>query len=454
MTPGLDAIQWMLPLVGAAIGIAFVLIIVIALCFRVVVPTNDVFIVQRARKTVSYGRGETAGNVFYWWPSKLPVLGVRVTTLPITNFMLQLNEYEAYDRDRVPFVIDVSAFFRIFDSGEAAQRISSKAELDTQLDYVLRGAMRSILAKSEIQQILEGRAEFGEQFTKAVDEQLKEWGVKSVKNVELMDIRDAKGSAVIANIMAKKKSEIERDSRVTVAQNMRTAQVAEVDAKQAVEVRLREQQQAIGQREAERDREIGIAKQQAEQSIQEQAAITAQKTMAVLQVNTVRQAEITREAQLVAAEQKKQVLIIEAEATKTQTITVAEGQLEQAKREAQATETKGRAEGEAQTAVAMAPVRAQIALAEKIGSDSGYQQYLVTIEQIKAGQAVGIEMARSLTRADVKVIANSGTNVGEGLNSVADLFSTKTAGVIAGMIETVKSATKSAVNGATDRPSS
>ena len=60
-------------------------------------------------------------------------------------------------------------------------------------------------------------------FTDEVASQLKEWGVESVKNIELMDIRDLHGSEVIANIMKKKKSQIEMESRVTVAENTRKA---------------------------------------------------------------------------------------------------------------------------------------------------------------------------------------------------------------------------------------
>lgn len=43
---------------------------------RRVVPTNMVHIVQSAKTTTSYGSGKTNGNVYYQWPSFLPVIGV------------------------------------------------------------------------------------------------------------------------------------------------------------------------------------------------------------------------------------------------------------------------------------------------------------------------------------------------------------------------------------------
>jgi flotillin len=70
---------------------------------------------------------------------------------------------------------------------------------------------------------LEERAKYGKMFTDATNDQLKSWGVVNVKNVELMDIRDAKDSQVISRIMAVKQSLVEEDSRVAVAANQQAA---------------------------------------------------------------------------------------------------------------------------------------------------------------------------------------------------------------------------------------
>jgi hypothetical protein len=50
----------------------------------------------------------------------------------------------------------------------------------------------------------------------------------------------------------------------------------------------------------------------------------------------------------------------------------------------------------------------QIKLAKEIGSNQGSQQYLITIKQVDAGREVGLEMARAMPQADLKVIANAG----------------------------------------------
>lgn len=418
----------MLMIGGIAGGIALVALaiaaVLIAVFFRVVVSTNDVHIVQSAKRTVSYGKDQDAGNTYYRWPAWMPVVGVNTITLPVSVFDVDLTNYAAYDKGRVPFVIDIMAFFRIEDSNIAAQRVHSFAELLDQLKGILQGACRSILASSEIEEILEGRSQFGKMFTDAVDLQLKAWGVTDVKNIELMDIRDAAGSTVIQNIMEKKKSLIERQSREAVAENRRAAEEAEIIAKREVELRRQEAEQSVGQRTAEKDKQVGIAKEKASQDVKEEQRVTATKEMAVKQVHEVRAAEIEREVQVVAADRERQVAVIAAEGEKQQTVIVAEGALGQAKLHAEGVEIEGVAKGKADTAVLLAPVTAQTTLAKEIGSNEGYQKYLLGIKQIDASQAVGVAQAEALKEADIKVIANSG-DVSTGVTSAMELLTSK-----------------------------
>jgi len=416
-------LSW-LPTVLVLLVAWLIVMFVCAIFLRTVVQTNEVHIVQSRRRTTSYGKDQPAGNTYYRWPSWAPRIGIRVITFPVSVFSIALDDYSAYDKGRVPFVIDILAFFRIENSNVAAQRVSSFKELESQLHGILQGASRSILAGHPIEEILEKRAEYGQAFTDATNTQLEAWGVTNVKNVELMDIRDASDSHVIANIMAVKKSSVERDSRVAVAANMQAAKTAELDAMRAVQVREQEVAETVAVRAAAKDQAVGIAGQQAQQAVKEQEKTTAERSMAVVQVQNVRKAEIERDVQVVAAEQEKRVAIVHAEGEKAKTVTIAEGQLSAAQLNAQAIEAQGKAKGAADTAVLMAPITTQITLAKEIGTNAEYQKYLVTVRQIEAGQVVGIEQAKALAEANIKVIANAG-NVIEGVKSAMDLFTPK-----------------------------
>ena len=435
------------------IGVIFIgAIALIALFLRRVVPTNEVHIVQSGKSTVSYGKDHSSGNTYYEWPSWIPVVGIVKIVLPVSVFDEDLESYEAYDKGRLPFVVDVKAFFRITDSNVAAQRVSSFDELRNQLRAILQGAVRTILASADIEEIMQGRSQFGEQFTKEVEAQLTNWGVSTVKNIELMDIRDSTSSHVIKNIMEKKKSLIEMQSRIEVAENIKRANIAEIDAKRETDIQQQDALQKVGSRTAEKDKEVGIANELAQQSIKEQARATMEKQLAISRVTDVTQAEITKSVQIVKANQDKETAainkemaiirasqdketrILVAEGEKTTTILSAEGHLESKKRESEGIAIEGTAKADAEKAMQLAPVQAQIVLAKEIGNNDAYQKYLITIEQIKANQFVGIEQAKALSHADLRIIANSG-NVENGMKGLMDIFSSTGGTNIGAMFE-------------------
>jgi flotillin len=405
-----------------------------SILFRRVVSTNEVHIVQSSKSTTSYGKDTGNGNTYYEWPSWIPLIGITKIVSPVSVFDLDLTNYEAYDKGRLPFLVDVKAFFRITDTNIAAQRVSSFDELNTQLKAIVQGAVRTILAGSEIEEIMQGRSKFGEEFTKEVDGQLSNWGVQTVKTIELMDIRDSQSSNVIKNIMEKKKSYIEMESRIEVAKNKKLASVAEIEASKEVELKNQSAQQDVGMRTTEAEREVALALQQKIQVIKDQEKITKEKEMNVLSVQSVRGAEIQKEVTLVQAAQDKETKIVIAEGQKATTVLQAQGQLESKKLESEGISLEGTARAEAQKAMELAPVQAQIVLAKEIGSNGEYQKYLITIEQIKAAQSVGEKQAEALKSADIKVISNSGSP-SDGLTNVMDIFSSKGGIQVGAMLE-------------------
>ncbi len=429
---------------GALLAVVAIMGLVVAVWYRRVVPTNMVHIVQSAKATVAYGRGKTSGNTYYAWPSCVPALGITVTEFPESIFQVSLVDYEAYDQARLPFTIDAVAFFRVSDAAVAAQRVSSFAELKNQLQAVLQGAVRRILATNTLEEIMQSRSELGDQFTKEVQEQISEWGVLPVKTIEFMDLRDSPKSMVIANIMAKEQSRIEKESRVRVAENKRSAELAEIDAHREVDVQRQDAEQQVGLRVAEKEKVVGIANEQAQQEIKVSAKTTAEREMEVKKVTQVRGAEIDRDVAVVKAEQDKKVKVVNAEAEKEalvvsaegdkQSRTVrAEGDLQAALKDAEGIRARGEANASAEQAMLMAPVVTQIKLAEEIGANEGYQQYLVTIEQVKASRDVGLEMARAMQQADLKVIANGG-DIQQGIGKLTDLFTPAGGTSLTGML--------------------
>ncbi len=421
--------------IPVVVGILAALYLVkIVLSLRRVVPTNMVHIVQSKKASTPYGRGKPAGNTYYAWPDWIPVIGVTVTQFPESIFQVSLNDYEAYDSARRPFMVDVTAFFRVDNAEVVAQRVSHFNELTTQLVSVLQGSVRRILATNPLEEIMQERSSLGQQFTNEVKTQIQEWGVLPVKTIEFMDIRDSSKGNVIANIMAKEKSRIEKESRVVVAENIKEAETKEIDARRTVEVQKQDAEQQIGIRTAEKEKTVGIAQEQAQQEVLTASKVTTEKNMEVQRVQQVKSAEIAKDVAVVAAEQEKEVRIVNSEAEKQAVVITAEGNLEASKRNAQGVKVEGDARAAAEQAMLMAPINTQITLAKEIGENQGYQQYLITIKQVEANQAVGMEMAQAFAKADLKVIANAG-DVAGGMNKLAGVVSSAGGTNIGAMLE-------------------
>jgi len=437
-------------------------IIVYILSLRRIVPTNVVHIVQRGNKTVSYGVGKVS-NVYYKFPKWVPVIGVEVRELPVSNFDIELVNYSAYDKDRVPFKVDVKAFFHIADTNKAAEKVASFDELKNQLINIVQGAVRSILAKSKLEEIMEERSIFGNKFTESVNQDLTNWGVEAIKSIELMDVRDSENSKVIHQIMAKRMSAIDMESRTEVAKNNKAAEQAELEARKEIDVTRAETeriageakakaQQAIGIAQAESEKKSGIARQEAVSEIAKSEKSTAEQQMEVVKINQVKQAEIDKEKALINADQEKQKIEIEALANKYKVETEAAARLEAKKKEAEAVRTvgeaeaeiikaKGISEAESKKAMELAGVTAQTTLAKEIGENKPYQEYLIKIKEVEVSQVIGVaqyeSIANALSNADLKLLVNSG-DVHSGIGKFSDLFTAKGASQLNGMIETLK----------------
>lgn len=458
-----EHLQTLMGLLPYIVPIAIVVgIVVWILKMRRIVPTNVVHIVQQGKKTISYGVKKSS-NVYYEWPNWMPYLGVEVRELPVSNFDIELNEYSAYDKNRVPFVVDVKAFFHIADTNAAAEKVSSFEELKEQLKNVVQGAVRSILAKSQLESIMEERSVFGEEFTKAVNSDLANWGVKSIKNIELMDVRDSRDSQVIQQIMAKRMSAIEMESRVEVAKNKQKAEEEELQARQQVDVKRADTERISGEAKAKSEQAIGIAKANSikmsgiaeQESLKEIAIarqITTEKDMEVIKVQQVKQAEIDKEREIIDAEKTKRKIEIATEAEQFKIETTAQANLQAATKsaegvrvngeaEAKVIEAKGMSEAEAEKAKQLASVIAQTTLAKDIGENQGYQDYLIRVKTVDKDQVVEIARAeataKALASADLKILANSG-DVNSGLNKLTDILSSKGGSQINGLLESLK----------------
>jgi flotillin len=210
-------------------------------------------------------------------------------------------------------------------------------------------------------------------------------------------------------------------------------------------MRKQNAEREVGEKEAEKEKLVGIAVQVSMQEVQTQAKITREKEMEVKQVEQVKQAEINKEQALIDAEKEKQLKIISAEALKveqerkaeadliTQTKN-AEGKLVEMTKNAAGIKAEGLSKADAEKLMQVAMVSGAIELAAKIAQSPEYMEYLQNIESIKASQNIGTANAEALKSADLKILANGGS-VDKGMTSLLDVFSGKGGAAMASMLE-------------------
>jgi flotillin len=307
-----------------------------------------------------------------------------------------------------------------------------------------------------------------------VNKDLLNWGVVAIKNIELMDIRDAKDSKVIHQIMAKQMSAIESESRIAVSNNKKTATEAELENEKEVNLKTAqtrqlsekataEADQAIGIAQAESKKMSGIADQKSLAEVAEAKKATTEKEMEVMRIKQITQAEITKKSAEILAEQNKRTAAITAESNKLVVETnaeatllanqkIAEGNLILKQKEAEGIKAtgfadaeiiaaRGASESEAKKLMELASVVAQTTFAKEVGENKPYQEYLVELKKIDATAQVEIKRAESLAialnKANLKLLVNSG-DVSSGLNKFSDLFSSKGASQFNGILETLE----------------
>lgn len=295
----------------------------------------------------------------------------------------------------------------------AARFLSANTqEMDNQIEDILIGETRAIMAKMPIEEINADRNKFLEEAKKQIELELNKIGF-TIININIADIDDnahymenlGKKAATQAQAQAEADiAEQEKQGKIKIANTKKeeAIQVAEANREQQATVAktVQEQEVAVAQAkkdqaiqlaQAERERAEGVAQATAEQTIavataaqKADSAKAGQESIAAINVAKAKaeaaakaaEAEQLKEAAIAEATQKKEASIAEyqadrrtkaAEANKkasvaeqTATIDVAKAKAEAGKAEAEADRVTGTAKVEARMAVAKAEQEKQV----------------------------------------------------------------------------------------------
>jgi regulator of protease activity HflC (stomatin/prohibitin superfamily) len=108
----------------------------------------------------------------------------RMVKVDLRTVTLNVPPQEVITRDNVPCRVNAVAYFRVVDPNRAVVDVENYLIATSQISQT---ALRSVLGKAELDQLLADRERLNEELQKIIDESTEPWGVK-VTSVEIKDV--------------------------------------------------------------------------------------------------------------------------------------------------------------------------------------------------------------------------------------------------------------------------
>src|SRR6201989_9350 len=132
----------------------------------------------------------------------------RMVKVELRTVTLSIPPQEVITRDNVPCRVNAVAYFRVVDQTRAVVEVENYLVATSQISQT---ALRSVLGKAELDQLLADRERLNEDLQKIIDESTEPWGVK----VTAVEIKDVEIPDQMQRAMARQ-AEAERERRAKI----------------------------------------------------------------------------------------------------------------------------------------------------------------------------------------------------------------------------------------------
>ena len=132
----------------------------------------------------------------------------RMVKVDLRTVTLNIPPQEVITRDNVPAGVNAVAYFRVIDPRKAITEVENYLLATSQISQT---ALRSVLGKAELDQLLADRERLNEELQKIIDESTEPWGVK----VTAVEIKDVEIPEQMQRAMARQ-AEAERERRAKI----------------------------------------------------------------------------------------------------------------------------------------------------------------------------------------------------------------------------------------------
>jgi regulator of protease activity HflC (stomatin/prohibitin superfamily) len=190
--------------------IAFIIALIVSLSIKVADQWNRAVVLRLGRFQSLRGPG-----LFFI----IPVIDVIPYWIDIRVISTSFKAEKTLTKDTVPVDVDAVLFWKVIDPEKAALDV---ADYYTAINWASQTALRDVIGKTMLSEMLEGRDTISNLLQKIIDERTEPWGIRVI-SVEVKDVLIPSGLENAMSMQAQ--AERERQARVILGDSER--QVAE-----------------------------------------------------------------------------------------------------------------------------------------------------------------------------------------------------------------------------------
>jgi len=182
-------------------------IVIVLLFFALILGAASIRVLREYERGVIFRLGRLIATKGPGLILLIPLVD-RMVKVDLRTVTLNVPPQEIITRDNVPCRVNAVAYFRVVDQNRAVVEVENYLIATSQISQT---ALRSVLGKAELDQLLADRERLNEELQKIIDESTEPWGVK----VTAVEIKDVEIPDQMQRAMARQ-AEAERERRAKI----------------------------------------------------------------------------------------------------------------------------------------------------------------------------------------------------------------------------------------------
>jgi regulator of protease activity HflC (stomatin/prohibitin superfamily) len=182
-------------------------VLIVLVIFALIVAGSAIRVLREYERGVIFRLGRLIATKGPGLILLIPLID-RMERVDLRTVTLNIPPQEVITRDNVPSSVNAVAYFRVVDPDRAIVEVENFLLATSQISQT---ALRSVLGKAELDQLLSERERLNEELQTIIDESTEPWGVK----VTAVEIKDVEIPEQMQRAMARQ-AEAERERRAKI----------------------------------------------------------------------------------------------------------------------------------------------------------------------------------------------------------------------------------------------